>query len=218
MKILLLGATGRTGKWILEEAIGRGHTVHALVRNPAKVKLSNGRLTLFEGTPTDIYALEKAMQGCEAIISAINISRTNDFPWSPLRTPKDFLSSSMKTIIPLTQKHSIDRIIITSAWGVAETRKDIPGWFRWFIEHSNIRYPYDDHAVQEALLKASTLNWTCVRPVGLTNSKKDKAITVTLNKTPKPALMIPRRMVAKFMMDVLEKDLYVKQLPVISAG
>ncbi|HEX2630919.1 MAG TPA: NAD(P)H-binding protein [Chitinophagaceae bacterium] len=217
MKILLLGATGRTGKWILEEAIGRGHSVHALVRNPAKVKFSNGRLTLFEGTPADSAALEKAMQGCDAIISAINISRANDFPWSPLRTPKDFLSASMKNIIALAQRHFINRIIITSAWGVAETKSDIPGWFRWFIEHSNIRYPYNDHAVQEALLKASTLDWTCVRPVGLTNSKKDKTITVTLDKTPKPTLLIPRRMVAKFMMDALEKNLYVKQLPVISA-
>lgn len=217
MKILLLGATGRTGRWILEEAIGRGHIVHALVRNPAKVKFSNGRLILFEGTPTDSAALEKAMEGCQAIISAINISRTNDFPWSPLRTPKDFLSASMKNIIASAQDHSIDRIVIISAWGVAETRGDIPGWFRWFIEHSNIRYPYNDHAVQEYLLKASALNWTCVRPVGLTNSKKDKTVTVTLDKTSKPTLLIPRRMVAKFMMDVLEKDLYVRQLPVISS-
>ena len=62
MKILLLGATGRTGRWILEEAIGRGHIVHALVRDPAKLKITNGRLILFEGTPTDSVALEKAMQ------------------------------------------------------------------------------------------------------------------------------------------------------------
>jgi putative NADH-flavin reductase len=218
MKILLLGATGRTGKWILEEAIGRNHNVHALVRNAAKVKLSNGRLTLFEGTPTDIVSLEKAMKGCEAIISAINISRTSDFPWSPLRTPKDFLSASMKNIIASAQRHTINRIIITSAWGVAETRSDIPGWFRWFIEHSNIRYPYNDHAVQEELLKESTLNWTSVRPVGLINSKKDKTIMVTLDKMPKPTLMIPRRMVAKFIMDTLEKNLYVKQFPIISAS
>lgn len=217
MKILLLGSTGRTGRWILEEAIGRGHIVHALVRNPAKVKFSNGRLTLFEGTPTDSAALENAMEGCDAIISSINISRTHDFPWSPLRTPKDFLSASMKNIIALAQRHSIDRIVITSAWGVAETRADIPGWFRWLIEHSNIRYPYADHAVQEDLLKASTLNWTAVRPVGLINSKKDKTTTVTLDKMPKPGLLIPRRMVARFMLEVLEKHLYIKQLPVISA-
>jgi uncharacterized protein YbjT (DUF2867 family) len=218
MKILLLGATGRTGKWVLEEAIHRGHIVHALVRKAAKVKLTNGQLTLFEGTPTDPVALEKAMQGCEAILSAINISRTNDFPWAPLRTPKDFLSASMKNMISLAPKHNIRRIIFISAWGVAETRGDIPGWFRWFIEHSNIRYPYADHAVQEELIKASTLDFTSIRPVGLTNSKKDKSITVTLNNTPKPSLIIPRRMLAKFMLDTLEKNWYVREMPVVSTS
>jgi uncharacterized protein YbjT (DUF2867 family) len=217
MKILLLGATGRTGKWILEEAIARGHVVNALVRTPSKVRLTNGQLHSFEGTPTDATALENAMQNCQAILSAINISRHNDFPWTGLRTPKDFLSASMKNIIALAPKHNIHRLIFTSAWGVAETRADIPGWFRWFIEHSNIRYPYDDHAVQEELAKTSTLDWTSVRPVGLTNSKKDKPITVTLGKTPRPTLTIPRRMVAKFMLDALEKNLYVKEMPVISA-
>jgi len=216
MKILLLGATGRTGSHLLQESLDRGHIVHALVRDKSKVKIVNENLRVFEGSPSDRDALNKAMTGCESIVSALNISRYNDWPWSKLRSPKDFLSSVMKIIIELAPQHQIKRIVFTSAWGVAETRKDIPGWFRWFIEHSNILYPYEDHARQEDLLKQTSLEWTGIRAVGLINSKRKKKIIVSFNKEPKPRLTVCRLALAAFMLDVLEQNLYVRQLPVVS--
>jgi putative NADH-flavin reductase len=216
MKILLLGATGRAGKHLLQQSLERGHIVHALVRDKSKVTITHDHLTLFEGSPGDKAALDNAMKGCEAVLSALNISRYNDWPWTRLRTPKDFLSSTMKLIIELMAKHNIQRIIFTSAWGVAETRRDIPGWFRWFIENSNIKYPYDDHARQEELLKPTNLQWTAIRAAGLTNFKTKRRVIVSFNNTPKPHLTISRRNVAAFMLDALEKNLYVREMPVVS--
>jgi putative NADH-flavin reductase len=215
MKLLLLGATGRTGKQILEHALERGHIVHVLVRDKQKVKNNHPSLVLFEGKPDDKAALLNAMRGCEAVISALNISRTSDFPWSPLRSPKDLLSIVMKYISELATELHIRRIIFVSAWGVAETRKDIPGWFRWFIEHSNIRYPYLDHERQEEVLKKTSLEWTGVRAVGLTNSTKKKEVLVSFNKQPKPRLLISRYNLAGFVLDILEKNLYIQELPVV---
>lgn len=215
MRILILGATGRTGKFLLEEALQRGYHVHVLVRDKSKVTLTHGHLTVFEGSPSDPGALDNAMSGCEAVLSALNVSRKSDFPWAKLRTPPDFLSTVMKSIIELVPHHGIQRIIFTSAWGVAETRKDIPGWFRWFIEHSNIRYPYEDHARQEEIVKQTSLQWTSVRAVGLTNSKNNKEVMISLDNKPKPKILISRRHVAAFMMDVLEKKLYVREMPVV---
>jgi putative NADH-flavin reductase len=216
MKILLLGATGRTGKYILDRALQHGHTVHALVRNKQKVSTTHSNLVLFEGDPLDKNILSVAMQGCEAIINALNISRTSDFPWAKLRTPKDFLSSVARNIIEIAPQQNIQRYIFISAWGVAETKKDIPGWFRWFIEHSNIRYPYIDHERAEELLKNSSLQFTAVRPAGLTNFKNQKEIIVSLNNTPKPNLLISRRGLAGFVLDVLEKGLYEREMVVAS--
>jgi hypothetical protein len=156
------------------------------------------------------------MKDCDAVLSALNISRISDFPWSKLRTSKDFLSTSMRHIIDTANENDVKRIIITTAWGVAETRKDIPFWFRWMINNSNIRYPYYDHEQQEKLLKSSGLDWTIVRPAGLTDSTKAREVKVTLNNQPKPSLTISRRNVALFMLDALEKDLYNRQCPVIS--
>jgi nucleoside-diphosphate-sugar epimerase len=216
MNILLLGATGRTGRHLLRQSLDRGHTVHALVRDRSSVKITSENLLVYEGSPLDKVIMQQAMTGCEAILSALNISRYNDWPWARLRTPKDFLSSVMKNIIELAPQHHIQRIVFTSAWGVAETRKDIPGWFRWFIEHSNIRYPYEDHARQEELLRQTPLQWTAIRAVGLINRKRTKPVLVSFKKEPKPRITIGRRSLAAFMLDVLERNLYLRQMPVVS--
>lgn len=216
MKILLLGATGRVGRHLLQQSLERGYIVHAMVRDVSKVKTAHENLIVFEGSPSVKGLLNHAMAGCEAILSALNISRYNDWPWAKLRTPKDFLSSVMKDIIALAPQHHIQRIIFTSAWGVAETKKEIPGWFRWFIEHSNIRYPYEDHARQEELLKQTSLHWTAVRAAGLVNTKKKKTIIVSFDNTPPPRLTIGRRSLASFMLDALEKNMYVREMPVVS--
>jgi uncharacterized protein YbjT (DUF2867 family) len=216
MKVLLLGATGRTGKLILEELLQRGNTVHILVRDEIKVKATSAALTVFEGSTLDEGTLNAAMQGCEAIVSALNISRSNDFPWSALRTPKNFISATIKKVISAAEQHHIKRVIVISAWGVNETRYDIPRWFRWAIDHSNIKYAYQDHEQQEHLLKKSDLNWTAIRPAGLINSFAIKPIKISLNNSPKPSLTISRKSVAVFTRDVLEQGTYIRQAPVIS--
>jgi putative NADH-flavin reductase len=227
MKIALLGATGRTGKHLLELALQRGHTVNVLVRDKQKLVSQMGqkgpisqsgqnKLIIFEGYPLDKKILEQTITGCEAIVSALNISRTSDFPWAKLRTPKDFLSQVMKLIIDIAPSKNIRRVIFTTAWGVAETKKDLPGWFKWLIDKSNMRYPYADHEKQEELAKQSNLLYTSVRPVVLINSQKIKQPIVTFNNDPKPKLMISRRSVASFMLDVLEQNSYVREMPVIS--
>jgi putative NADH-flavin reductase len=216
MQILILGATGRTGRILVNEAINRVHKVNVLVGHKGSLSTNRDLVNAYEGTPLNIFTLAESMAGCDAVLSTLNISRLSDNPWSKLRTSKDFLSASMRKILEASQKENVKRIIITTAWGVAETKRDIPFWFRWLIDHSNIRYPYNDHELQEEMLKSSDTNWTIIRPVGLTDSEKEKEIQVTLNNSPKPSLMISRRNVASFMLDVLEDNLYNRQCPVIS--
>ena len=122
----------------------------------------------------------------------------------------------MKHIIDAATENDVKRIIITTAWGVAEAQKDIPFWFRWLIKNSNIRHAYYDHDRQEQILKSTEMDWTIVRPVALTDSEKARDIKVSLNNHPKPSLTISRRNVALFMLDTLEKNLYIRQCPVIS--
>ena len=216
MKLLLLGATGRTGKLITETALQKGYPVNCLVRSPEKLLIDHHNISLFEGSPLDKDLLQKAMIDCDAVVSALNVSRTSDFPWAKLRSPKNLMSDTMKNVIALMNEQQVKRLIVCSAWGAAETKKDIPYWFRWFIDNSNIGAAYQDHERQEAIIKDSTLDWTIVRPVGLTNSKKERQVIVSYDNLPKPKMTISRHGLAQFMIDSLNDESLIGKLPVIS--
>jgi putative NADH-flavin reductase len=217
MKILILGATGRTGKYLLNEALENGYEINVLVRNAKKVNAKAKILTIYEGNPTNIKELKIALTGCSSVLSALNISRNSDIPWATLRTPKDFLEKTLKNLIILDKEIKLEKIIVLSAWGVAETKKDIPFWFRILIDLSNMKYGYLAHEKSEEILQKSNLKWKSIRPVGLVNSEKIKPIITTINKMPKPRLTISRKSVAQFMINVLENKLYDNQAVTISS-
>jgi uncharacterized protein YbjT (DUF2867 family) len=160
--------------------------------------------------------LEEAITGCDAILSALNISRKSDFPWSKLVSPPNFLSESMANVVLLATRLDIQRVIVITAAGVGDSARYTPGWFRWIIRHSNIGITYEDHERQEQALTNSTLRWTIVRPVGLTNAEKEKPVRVTVPGLEKPGFTISRMNVARFMIDILEQDKYVHDKPTIS--
>jgi uncharacterized protein YbjT (DUF2867 family) len=216
MKLLILGSTGRTGRLIVAEALKQGHDINVLIRDKNKHSFNPKSITIFEGLPTSRNDLSGAMWGCEAVISALNISRTSDFPWAKLRTPKNFLSESMANTIVTAKQQNINRIITTSAWGVNETKHELPLWFRWLIEYSNISWGYIEHEAQEELLNRSDLNWTSVRPTILTNYKKERPMKITYSKTPKPSLFISRYNVAQFIIGILQNQQYYKRSLTIS--
>ena len=212
MKLFLLGATGRTGKWVLQEALKRNHEVVCLSRNVERLG-KHVNLIVIEGSPTKLEDVEKAIAGCDVIVSVLNVSRKSDFPWARLRTPPTFLSDTINNLIQTVEPSK--RIVICSAWGVAETKKDLPSWFRWFIDNSNIGVAYKDHERQEQLLEKSKLDWTFVRPVGLTNGRRKK-VQESFNNEPRPSLLISRKSVANYLLDCLEKPELIHKKIVIS--
>ena len=214
-RILILGATGRTGKWIVRKALAHNYDVSVLVRDKKKIDTNIARVTVHEGIPTDIHALTQAMNNCVAVISALNISRTSDFPWAKLRTPQNLLSESVRNIISVASHNKVKRVVVISAWGVGNSSRELPGWFRWVIENSNIAVAYRDHERQEILLKESLLNWTIVRPVGLFNSMKEKKVKVSLNGKPRPSFLVSRQNVANFIIEQLEETMYLHTCPVV---
>ena len=96
----------------------------------------------------------------------------------------------MNIVVRISKNENIKRISICSAWGVAETKNDIPKWFKWLINKSNIGIVYNEHEKQEEIISKSKLNWTIIRPVGLSNSKKEEKIIETFNN--KPNMLISR--------------------------
>jgi putative NADH-flavin reductase len=216
MKILILGATGRTGRLIVEEALKQGYDLNVLVRDKNKISFSSKSIKVYQGTPARRTDLTAAMQGCDLIISALGIVRASDAPWSKLITAKNFISESIKNVIAEADQQNLKRLITVSAWGVGETKKEIPFWLRWLINYTNLGPVYAEHEVEEKLLANSDLNWTAVRPVALNDSQKIKTLKVSFNNFPKPSLQISRQSVAKFIIDIAKSDKYDMKSPTIS--
>lgn len=216
MKIAILGATGRTGQWVLKEGLERGHELVALVRSPEKVMDASPRLHLVKGSPTSIDDVRKAVKGVDAVLSALNINRSSDLPWAKVTSPKDLMSAGIKNAIDAMHEEHVKRIVVISAYGVSETKKNIGALGRLFLYGTNIKYAYLDHERQEQLLAASDLDWTALRPTFLNSKEAVKEVIASINGVPKPKGNISRKNLARFMLDCAEKGLHIKQTPTVS--
>jgi putative NADH-flavin reductase len=214
MKILILGITGRTGKLIAEEALKRGHTIAGIARDKSKVSFSN--VEIFEGNPYDYETVEKAIIGCESVISTLNIFPQTQGLFSKIRTPLDIMSVSIKNTVNLMEKNGIKRIVVMTAMGVGDSYKELPGFFALMVKVTNIKYAYADHDLQEKILENSSLDWTVVRPVGLNDKNDNLSILHNLAGEGKIKSMISRNAVAHFILDCIENGQFIRQKPGIS--
>jgi len=206
MNILLLGVTGRTGRLVAQLAHANEHTVTAIIRDKSNATIPG--VKFIEGFLLDGELLNKALQGMDAVVVALNINRTSDNPFAKVTSPLTLISDSMKALIPAMEKNGVKRIITISASGVGDSWKDVPLIARWLIRYSNIWKAYEDHDRQEHILKKSQLEWTIVRPVMLNNKNTD-SYKVSIGK-PK-GIVISRKGVAKFIIDALESGKYEKE-------
>jgi uncharacterized protein YbjT (DUF2867 family) len=174
------------------------------------------RLHLVKGSPTSIDDVRKAVKGVDAVLSALNINRSSDLPWAKVTSPKDLMSAGIKNAIDAMHEEHVKRIVVISAYGVSETKKNIGALGRLFLYGTNIKYAYLDHERQEQLLAASDLDWTALRPTFLNSKEAVKEVIASINGVPKPKGNISRKNLARFMLDCAEKGLHIKQTPTVS--
>src|SRR5213082_3586408 len=181
MKLLLLGATGGTGRQLLSQALEAGHEMTALIRSPERLNAQEHLL---------VRAGDAAVPGQEAVLSALGVR-------SPLGD--DLITPSLRALVPAMQKHGVRRLIWLSALGVGQTRVQAPGMLR--IPFSTIlRRIGRDKAAGEEYLRSTDLDWTLVYPPALTNGPRTCSYrsgeTVDVNGLPR----ISRADVAEFML------------------
>jgi len=164
MKVLVFGATGGTGRALVEQALEQGHNVTAFARNPRKVKLAHERLTVAEGNVLDFGAVERAVRGHDAVLSALGHKR-----WL-IRTT--ILSRGTRNIITAMEKHGVKRFVCETSLGVGDSLGRLGLLYTLFIIPFITFFYFWDKARQERLIRESTLDWVIVRPAQLTNGKK----------------------------------------------
>ncbi len=163
-RILVLGATGATGRQVIEQAAGLGLEVTALVRTPDKLPAIAGAVRVVIGdVRTDSPAVREAYAGQDAVVSALGAGQSFK--------PRGLMVQAVPLIIAAMREHGVRRLIFTSAFGVGPTWQDTPFLPRLFVK-TLLRDVYADKTEGERFIKASGLDWTVVYPVGLTDGPR----------------------------------------------
>lgn len=206
MKILIIGATGGTGKAIVKHALDQGHAVTAFVRNPAKMTITHEELVVVKGNVLDYDSVDHAVQGHHAVISALGHKH--------FFLKNTILSDGTKNIIRAMEKHKVKRLIFESSLGVGDSRGKLGLYYTLFVIPFIIFFYYKDKELAERYIMESSLDWTIVRPGQLTNGKKRGVYREGLNVGNWfSSVSISRADVADFMLKQLTDNSYLKKTP-----
>jgi putative NADH-flavin reductase len=161
--LLLFGATGGTGTHILEQALGAGHRVTAVARDPAKITVTHPNLRVVKGDMTDAASLTTAFDGAyDAVISAVGVY---------LKHPGTTLTDGTRRIIAQMKTANISRIIVVSSVGASETKGIGPLWVK-AVQHFILKHTLVDKTAAEQAIKDAGLKWTFIRPPRLMTGPK----------------------------------------------
>lgn len=194
MKLAIFGATGATGTELVKQALEHGHTVTALVRNPAAL-VEQDHLHIISGDIHNLADVEKAVQGQEAVICALG---ARDLKPTMIRT------EGTRAIIDAMKKNNVKRLFIVSAMGVGESWKTLSLVNKAFFAIL-LKSARTDHEAQEAAVKACGLDWTIIRPSGLVNTPRTGVYRVGENILAKTS-QIARADVADLILKELQQN------------
>jgi uncharacterized protein YbjT (DUF2867 family) len=195
MKLFVIGATGRTGLEIVQQALARGHHVTAFVRSPENITLRNDRLTVVKGSAMDENQLFNAMQSHDAVLSALGPREV--FKPSSLLRDSALTTRAMK-------RSGVKRLVVLSA---AAHFPGIPNRIASFIMRNHM---CDSRAMEE-IVQGSGLVWTIARPPRLTQEDYT-AYRSREDAAPKMGFTLSRKAVAAFMLDAIEQRKHFRKI------
>jgi putative NADH-flavin reductase len=208
MKIIVFGASGGTGLEIVKQALEAGHEVTAFARNPAKVTLEHPKLRRVTGDVMNAAAVNQAIAGQEAVVSALGPSR----PPVP-----GMMETAANNIVAAMRKAGVRRLVSTTGAGVRDPNDQpklmdhVMKGLLTLLAGAVLR----DSAANVAVLRASGLDWTIVRfPRLMDGPRTGKYRVGYLGKG--SGMQISRADGADFVVKELTERKFVGQMPVVS--
>jgi putative NADH-flavin reductase len=199
MKLLVIGATGRTGSEIVQLALSRGHEVTAFVRSPQKVRQANA-LSIVRGDPHDPKSIASALPNHDAVLSAIGPHPRDAF------RPSTLLTDCARATVEAMTENGVARLVIVSAAVLFPEKGLYYAFFRWITT-----YHARDLLSMEDIVQTSGLGWTIARPPRLTKST-DASYRALPGALPRGSRAMSFRSVAAFMLDSVERRSHVAEI------
>ncbi len=196
MKLFVIGATGRTGREAIQQALARGHHVTAFVRSPESITLRNERLTVLKGNAIDEDQLSDAMRDHDAVLSTLG-------PREVFK-PSSLLHDSALATTRAMRRSGVKRFVVLSA---AAHFPGIPNRIASFILRKHMR----DSLAMEEIVQANGLDWTIARPPRLTQEQYT-TYRSREGAAPKMGFTLSRKAVAAFMLDTIEQKKHFQKI------
>jgi uncharacterized protein YbjT (DUF2867 family) len=207
-KILVLGATGGTGRLIVAQALARGYDVSVLVRSAEKATDLVGA-KLIVGDARNESALRQALKGRDVVISALGT------PASPFREVT-LLSSATRALVSAMKAEQVSRLVCITGIGAGDSAGHGGFLFDNLIFPLLLRKVYADKNRQEAIVRESGLDWVLVRPSVLNNKAGRDTIRALTDLSGFHGGSIARENVANFVLDQVREDTWVHRSPLIT--
>ncbi|MGE7603064.1 NAD(P)-dependent oxidoreductase [Peribacillus sp. NPDC097675] len=199
MNIIVFGASGKTGKLVVEQALNLQHKVTAFVRNPTKLQINHPNLQIIQGDALDEEAVQTAVSGQEVVISCLG-SSSGLGKTTVLHEMTQIIVNAMKA------KH-VSRIIYMASAGID---KEIPGLIGK-LTMKMLGNVLEDHHNAVEVIKKNDLIWTVARPMGLSDNPPTGSYREELQGIPKGSRSISRADVADFIIRALTDEKYLNQ-------
>lgn len=207
MRILVIGGAGRTGSHVVEQALGHGHDVRAFTHSSA-LAVEHPRLEIVKGDATSFDDVEPAVAGCEAVVFAVGSGGGRDVR---------VYSEGIANVLHAMALHEVDRLVAVSAAGVfARSDRRISAGFRLMMA-TVLKPVYDDMERMEQRIAASGVDWTVVRPVGLSDGPQTGHYRLSLDGSLLPkATRVSRADVAALALKAVETRSFSRSTLVIA--
>jgi uncharacterized protein YbjT (DUF2867 family) len=169
-KVLVVGATGGTGRATIDALLERGHHVTAFSRHAESLDIDSDRVTLLNGDATNPDEVDRAVAGHDAVIVTLGITE------NPIRvrvfgasgTRNDVRSAGTSNVIAAMRRNSVKRLVVQSSYGVGETRNSLR-WLDRLFFGLLLKPQIADTEVQELEVRESGVDWVLAQPVHLTD-------------------------------------------------
>src|SRR5207244_1020340 len=162
LRILVIGATGGTGRELVRQALEQGHQVTAFVRKPKKMKLEHPNLRIAQGNVLDYASIESAMRGQSAVVCALGTKR--------FFYPNRVASNGTANILRAMKGCDVPRLICESSLGIGNSVGRLGLIYTLFVVPVILPFIFYDKVRQEKLIEESETDWVIVRPAVLTNA------------------------------------------------
>lgn len=212
MNIIVFGASGATGRLLVEAAIAAGHCVTAFVRDPARLSQSHSRLRLFKGDAMDSSSVASALPGHEAVICALGTMPESNEDRHRRQPGVPVCSVGTRNILNAMGSSGCRRLVVQSSASVGDSyAAGILG--AGFIVRMALKQVMADKELQEAATMASACDWTILRPVKMTNAPAKGCLKSGVSLRWTIASTATRADVANYLVDILsDKTTYRKAI------